>query len=183
MSKIGKKPIQIPEGVTALNKEGMIVVSGKGGTVSVRLLAALKVSIEGNMITVRPTTEGGEAAANWGTMAALLKNAIHGVSQGFSKALEIEGIGFRAVKEGENLVFNVGYTHPVKYTPRPGVAISVVKNVITVSGVNRETVGQVAAEIRKIRKPEPYKGKGIHYVGEVIRRKAGKKVAGTVETK
>ncbi len=178
MSKIGKKPIVIPEGVTVTKGSGVVECSGKLGKISIPMLPYIAVEVSGSTVTVRPTEERGQAAANWGTMASLIKSAIMGVTDGFTRILEIEGIGFRATMEGESLVLNVGFTHPVKFQPKPGIKITVLKNAITVSGLSKAAVGQTAAHIRSLKKPEPYKGKGIHYAGEVIRRKAGKKVAG-----
>ena len=123
-----------------------------------------------------------QGKANWGTIFALIKNGIKGVSEGFAKNLELEGIGFKASIEGTNLLLNVGFTHPVKFTPPAGIKVVVEKGVIKISGVDKSLVGEVAAKIRKIYPPEPYKGKGIRYQGEVVRRKAGKKVAGAGTT-
>ncbi len=178
MSKIGKKPIEIPEGVTVQVNSDSLLVTGKLGTLSVPILSFISVEVKDAKILIIPTGTHTQARSNWGTMASHTKNAIRGVSEGFMKSLEMEGIGYKAAMEGNTLVLNVGFTHPVKYAPREGIKISVAKNAITVSGVDKGLVGEAAASIRKIKKPEPYKGKGIHYVGEVIRRKAGKKVAG-----
>lgn len=179
MSKLARKPIPIPEGVKAEIKDKSITVSGKEGTITFGILAYVSAEVAENGIVLKSEALHKQARANLGTTAALIKNALEGVKQGFTKSLEIEGIGFKAVMEGNKLVLNVGYTHPVKLEPPAGIKISVEKNVIKVSGVDRALVGQIAAAVRKIKKPEPYKGKGIHYVGEVIRRKEGKKVAGT----
>ncbi len=179
MSKIARKPIQIPGGVAVSSKEGTLDIKGPKGALIVRVLNFTDVKIAEKEISVLSKSGGVQARANLGTMVALLKNALIGVSVGFIKRLEIEGIGFRASMEGKILVLNVGFTHQVKFEPSEGVSISVEKNVIVVTGIDKYLVGQTAALIRKIKKPEPYKGKGIHYAGEVIRRKAGKKVAGT----
>lgn len=179
MSKLARKPIQIPSGVAVVSKDGALEIKGPKGGLVLRVLDSIEVNINDNIIFVSTKRENVQARANCGTMAALLKNALRGVNEGFSKRLEIEGIGFRASMEGKTLVLNVGFTHPVKFEPPEGVSVSVEKNVIVVTGIDKYLVGQAAALIRKAKKPEPYKGKGIHYVGEVIRRKAGKKVAGT----
>lgn len=178
MSKIGKQPVKLPEGVTATISGKTLEVKGKLGAVTLPILSFISVEQKDGALIFTASSDSVQARANWGTMRALAENAAVGVSQGFSKALEIEGIGFRASMEGKTLVLNVGFTHPVKYTPREGVTVTVEKGVIKVSGVNREHVGEAAANIRKIKKPEPYQGKGIRYQGEVIRRKSGKKVAG-----
>lgn len=178
MSKIGKQPVKIPEGVTVTIRDKTLEVKGKLGEVSLPILSFISVEQKDGVLVFTSSSDSVQARANWGTMRALAANAVAGVSQGFSKSLEIEGIGFKAMMEGRTLVLNVGFTHPVKYTPREGVIVTVEKGVIKVTGVNREHVGEAAANIRRIKKPEPYQGKGIHYQGEIIRRKSGKKVAG-----
>ena len=178
MSKIGKRPIQIPEGVELTMEKHAVTVKGNKGTLVLALLPHVTVAVSDQMLKVNATETRPQARANWGTMAALIKNAIRGVSEGFTKTLEIEGIGYRASMEGPTLVLNVGFTHQVKFVPPSGVTIAVEKNQIKVSGTDRALVGEAAAQIRRIKKPEPYKGKGIRYQNEVIRRKAGKKVAG-----
>lgn len=179
MSKIGKKPIVVPEGVKVAIDGQFFLASGKQGELKVPLLDYVKVELGADGVSITPSAHHKQARANWGTMASLIRNAIAGAGTGFTKSLEIEGIGFKASMEGANLLLNVGYTHPARFEAPPGIKISVEKNVIKVSGPDKGLVGQTAALIRKIKKPEPYKGKGIHYTGEVIRRKAGKKVAGT----
>ncbi len=187
MSKVGKKPIIIPEGVT-VSLDGAVLEMKKGEhTVQLAVLPFVKTEIgdvavdtEGtimkNGITFTIDSNTKQAKSNWGTMRALTANALEGISGGFTKVLEIEGVGYRAAMEGENLILNIGFSHPVKYEPRKGIKLSVEKNAVTVTGIDKAMVGQTAAEIRKIRKPEPYKGKGIRYRGEVIKRKQGKKV-------
>lgn len=182
MSKIGKKPIVIPEGVTVTKKDGSFEIKGKGGTVTVKLLPYTDVEMTNNEAKVKSSASHKQGRANWGTMAALLRNAVRGVSEPFKKQLDVQGIGFKAAMDGKTLVLNVGLTHPVKYVPAEGVVIAVEKNLVIVSGINKQMVGQAAAEIRKVKKPEPYKGKGIRYVGEKVRRKEGKKVAGATGT-
>ncbi len=167
MSRLIKKPIVIPSGVTAAAGGGMLTVKGPKGELAVPLRgAAAKV-------------EGGNIAATSGTAWALARNAVIGVTEGFAKVLEIEGVGYRAVLEGKELVLHLGYAQPVRLKIPEGVAVKVEKNTITVSGIDKDLVGRAAAEIRAQKKPEPYKGKGIHYAGEVIRRKVGKKAAAT----
>ncbi len=182
MSKIAKKPIVLTAGIKLEMKDNLLKFSGKEGNLDLPILDFINVEIKDNAIILTPLKEHKQARANWGTMAALIRNAIEGVSTGFTRTLEIEGIGFKAAMEGVNLTLNVGFTHPVKYQTPAGVKISIEKNIIKVFGINKNLVGQVAAQIRKIRKPEPYKGKGIHYTGEVVRRKVGKKVAGVGST-
>ncbi len=179
MSKIGKKIIEIPQGVEIKQADGMLEFKGKGGTLSVAILPHITIKIEGTTLACDiGTSDDLQAKANWGTMRAIAQNAIIGVTEGFKKILEIPGVGFRANMEGQDLVLNVGFSHPVRFTTPVGAKITAEKNVITVSGVDKYLVGETAAKIRSIRKPEPYKGTGIKYKDEVIRRKAGKKVAG-----
>lgn len=182
MSKLAKKPIAIPEGVKVEVSGKEVKFAGKDANLALPVLDYTDVQIKDNQIFLSKKAGHKQAAANLGTMAALVKNALVGVSQGFSKSLEIEGIGFKAALEGKTLVVNAGFTHPVKFEAPGGVKVTVEKNIIKVSGIDKGLVGQVAAQIKKIRKPEPYKGKGIHYVGEVVRRKEGKKVAGAGTT-
>ncbi len=178
MSKIGSKPIAIPEGVTVELANGVFTVKGKLATLKVNELPYVKTEIKDGAINLTISATKSQARANWGTLGANLKNAIKGVTEGFIKSLEIQGIGFKAAMEGNNLSLNVGYSHPVKYTTPEGIKIVVEKAFVRISGSDKYLVGQTAAEIRKIKKPEPYQGKGIRYVGEQVRRKAGKKVAG-----
>lgn len=179
MSKIGKKQLAIPEGVTVTITDGTITVKGKTATLVVPVLSFVKPTVEGSIVSFAVSGTAKQARANWGTQSALVANAITGVTTGFTKQLEVQGIGFKANMEGANLVLNVGFTHPVKFTAPAGVKVSVEKNQITITGSDKYLVGQAAAQIRKIRKPEPYQGKGIRYVGEQVRRKEGKKVAGS----
>ncbi|OGM95304.1 50S ribosomal protein L6 [Candidatus Wolfebacteria bacterium RIFOXYD12_FULL_48_21] len=185
MSKVGKKPIIIPEGVTVIFDGAALELKKGENIVKMVVLQFVKTEIgdvadaDGvmkNAITFTIDSNTKQAKSNWGTMRALTANAIQGVLGGFTKVLEIEGVGYRAAMDGENLVLNIGFSHPVKYEPRKGIKLSVEKNAVTVTGIDKAMVGQTAAEIRKVRKPEPYKGKGIRYRGEVVRRKQGKKV-------
>lgn len=179
MSKIGSKPIRIPEGVTVTLTNGVFSVKGKLGEVSVPVLPSITAVVEGGEIKLTTKDEKSQTRSNWGTLGAHLKNAIEGVTNGFKKQLEIQGVGFRATMEAKTLVLNVGFSHQVRYESPAGITITVEKAIITVTGIDAQKVGQTAAEIRDIKRPEPYQGKGIRYVGEVVRRKQGKKVAGT----
>ncbi|HEY4499749.1 MAG TPA: 50S ribosomal protein L6 [Candidatus Paceibacterota bacterium] len=182
MSKIGKKIIFIPEGVTIQETNGVLECKGKGGTLALPILKGVTSKIEGNQITFGITGDDLQTKANWGTMRALTQNAVLGVSEGFKKILEILGVGFRANMEGDELVLNIGFSHPIRFKTPAGVKITVEKNAITISGLDKYLVGQTAAKIRSIKKPEPYKGTGIRYRSEVVRKKVGKKVAGTTGT-
>lgn len=177
MSRLARQPIPIATGISVQEKDGVIVVKGPKGEMNVPVLPhiAVKVEPEGVRVSTAGTTK--QAVSNTGTMWSLIRNAVEGVSEGFSKVLEIEGVGYKAALEGKTVVLSLGYSQPVRYEPAEGVTVAIDKNTITISGVNKEVVGQTAAEIRAYRKPEPYKGKGIHYRGEVIRRKVGKKAA------
>jgi len=183
MSKIGKKPINIPKEVK-IKIEGQIInIEGPKGILILNLLPGIKIEIKEDVLSVSIASDIEQARINWGTMRSLLFNAVEGVTKGFSKVLEIEGVGYKAIMEGEKLVLSIGFSHPVKIDPLEGVKISTDKNQIIITGINKEKVGEMAAKIRAVKKPEPYKGKGIRYQGEVIRRKAGKKAAATATTK
>ena len=182
MSKLGKKPITIPQGVEVQLRDGVFYFKGSQGSLEQELLPGLTAEIKDNQIIIKPLDGDRQTKANWGTMVALIKNTLQGVSQGFSKTLQMEGIGFRAQLQDKDLILSVGFSHPVKFTPPQGVKVSVEKNLIKISGIDRQLVGQAAAQIRKIKPPEPYLGKGIRYEGEIIRRKAGKKAAATATT-
>ena len=179
MSRLAKKPIILEPGVSINQNAGILSFKGPKGEKKVKILPFIEIEIAGNNLKVNSSKSVKQARANLGTMWSLIKNAIIGVSEGFSRILEIEGIGYRATLEGTTLVLALGFVNPVKFNPPQGISIKVEKNQITVSGVDKEIVGQVAAQIRAFKKPEPYKGKGIHYQGEVIRRKAGKKATAT----
>jgi len=179
MSKIGKKPIEIPEGVTIAVEEQAVKVKGPKGELSFKLPKEVGLKLNGRQLLVLPIGKSKKTPALWGTIRAVVANMIIGVEKGFEKKLEIEGIGFKAQIQGNDLILNLGFSHPVVFKPPEGIKISVEKNTIIVSGISLELVGQTAANIRALKKPEPYKGKGIRYAGEVIRRKTGKKVAGT----
>ena len=166
--------MKIAEGVTVEQRDGTFVFKGPKGEQTVKLLPLTSVKIENGGMMVTISGGGKQAVSNTGTMFALLRNAMEGVSKGFEKVLEIEGVGYKAAMEGQTVVLSLGFVNPIKLTPPKGVTIAVEKSQIKVSGVDKELVGQTAAQIRSYKKPEPYKGKGIKYVDEVIRRKAGK---------
>lgn len=175
MSRIGKKPIEIPSGVEVKIDGQKVTVKGPLGEESVTVRPEIAVKIEENQIVVSRTVETKEANALFGLSRTLIANAVHGVKEGFEKKLEIVGVGYRANMEGSNLNLALGYSHPVLVVPPKGITISVEANTkISVKGSNKQTVGDVAAEIRGKRPPEVYKGKGVKYEGEYIRRKAGK---------
>jgi len=183
MSRIGKKPILIPENVEVKVEKEKVSVKGPKGELTREIRPEIKVEVENKQIKVSPAKETKQTGAFWGLTQALISNMVEGVAKGFEKKLEIQGIGFRAELAGEELILNVGFSHPVKMKIPEGINILIEKNIITVSGINKELVGQVAANIRKVKKPEPYKGKGIRYLGEQVRRKVGKRVVGTTGTK
>jgi large subunit ribosomal protein L6 len=173
MSRIGKLPVAIPKGVTVTVAAGRVAVKGPKGDLSTHVLEGTSVSVDAAEVKVSSDRQTRNPA--FGTMRANINNMVLGVTQGFSKTLEIVGTGYRAATEGKALVLQVGFSHPVKFTPPAGVAIKVENPTrLTVSGADKIAVGQAAANIRAIRPPEPYKGKGIKYEGEYIRRKAGK---------
>lgn len=175
MSRIGKKPIPIPAGVTVAVTDRLILIKGPKGELKRNLPPHTVAEVAGREVLIKPLGEAKRGSAFWGLARTLIANMVEGVIKGFEKVLEFEGIGFRAVKEGEDLVFALGFSHPVRFPAPPGITLKVEKNVITVSGADKELVGETAARIRNLKPPEPYKGKGIRYRGEVIRRKAGKK--------
>ncbi|MBI3889440.1 50S ribosomal protein L6 [Candidatus Saccharibacteria bacterium] len=174
MSRIGKLPIAIPSGVTITVDSDVITVKGAKGDLTVPHLSDVTVSIEdGNAIVTRKDDER-IAKAQHGLQRALLNNAVEGVTKGFEKKLEVNGVGFRVATSNNVLDMSLGFSHPVQYTAPAGIALTNEKMTITVTGIDKQQVGQVAAEIRSLKKPEPYKGKGIKYADEVILRKAGK---------
>lgn len=179
MSRIGKKPILIPEKVEVKIDGQNILIKGPRGELSLEVRPEIKVAIHDGKIIVSPQTETKKTGAFWGLTRALLQNIVKGVTEGFEKKLSMEGVGYRAKLEGEQLILQVGFSHPVPIQPLPGIKFSLEKNIITISGIDKGLVGQIAAKIRKVRPPEPYKGKGIRYLGEYVRRKTGKKAAGS----
>jgi large subunit ribosomal protein L6 len=174
LSRIGKLPIEIPSGVTITVDSGDVTVKGPKGELKQFITPAVTVEVKDGVLTVSPKDESKVARSQHGLMRSLINNMVTGVTQGFEKKLEVNGVGFRVNGGGQNLEMALGFSHPVKYTAPEGVNITVNKMEITVSGVSKQQVGQVAAEIRALKKPEPYKGKGIKYADEVIIRKAGK---------
>ena len=175
MSRIGKKPVIIPANVTVNVAEGNVVtVKGPKGELTNTFNADLTIAVEGNVLTVsRPTDEANHRALH-GLTRTLIANMVEGVDKGFAKELEVNGVGYRADKKGNQLVMRLGYSHEVFVDEIPGISIAVNANKITISGIDKQVVGQFAAEVRSKRPPEPYKGKGIKYTTEVIRRKVGK---------
>ncbi len=178
MSRIGKRAITIPAGTDVSVVDSEIVVKGKGGTLKRALHPLIQLKVENGTVTVSPKTDNRMARALWGTYAAHVKNMVSGVNTPFIKKLQIEGIGYKAELQGKNLKLMLGFSHPVIVAVPEGVSALVEKNVVTVSGADKDAVGQFAASVRALKKPEPYKGKGIRYEGEVVREKQGKKAAG-----
>lgn len=174
MSRIGKMPIDLPSGVTATTDKESINVSGPNGSLSQFAMAGIQVSVNDNQVTVKRQNDERQIRSKHGLMRTLISNMVTGVSKGFEKKLEINGVGYRVVSQGTDLKFNLGFSHEVVYKVPTGVTVSLDQNIITVGGINKQQVGQVAAEIRALKKPEPYKGKGIKYVDERIIRKTGK---------
>ncbi|HEY4477226.1 MAG: 50S ribosomal protein L6 [Candidatus Ryanbacteria bacterium RIFCSPLOWO2_01_FULL_48_26] len=175
MSRIGKKPVVVPSGVTVAIKENEVEVKGPLGSLRMAVHPLIEVREEGDAIILVPRRQTKESPKLWGTTRALIANMIEGVVKGYEKKLELEGVGYRAELKDKGLELQLGFSHPVRVEAPAGVQFKVEKNLITVSGYSKEDVGRVASSIRALKKPEPYKGKGIHYLGEVIRRKAGKK--------
>lgn len=180
MSRLAKKQIPIASGVTIEEKGEVIVVKGTKGERRIPMLPKTRVALENNAIQVTVEESGTQSRANQGTMWALIRNAVEGVTSGFSKVLEIEGIGYRVAMEGKTLVLHLGYAHPVRVETPHGITIEVEKNTVKISGIDKDLVGRTAAKIRALKKPEPYKGKGIRYQGEVVKIKAGKKATTSV---
>jgi large subunit ribosomal protein L6 len=177
MSRIGKRAITIPTGTEVSVASGMLTVKGKGGTLKRALHSAVEVKVDGKEVTVNPVGNTRLARALWGTYAAHVRNMIAGVNTPFQKKLQIEGIGYKAEVQGKNVKLMLGFSHPVIVAIPEGVTVGVEKSIVSVSGADKETVGQFAASVRALKKPEPYKGKGIRYEGEVVREKQGKKAA------
>jgi large subunit ribosomal protein L6 len=175
MSRIGKKPIEIPTGVTITMNGDVVTVKGPKGELTRSFNPDIEIKVEENVINLSRPSESKEHRSIHGTTRSLLANMVEGVSKGFEKSLELIGVGYRAQKQGKKLVLSVGYSHPVEFEPEEGVEVEVPSNTkVIVKGINKERVGALAANIRQVRPPEPYKGKGIRYEGEVVRRKEGK---------
>lgn len=176
MSRVGKKPISVPAGVTVTVKDGEITVKGPKGTLKNTLISDLTVKIENNEVIVERANEEIKTVAMHGTTRALINNMIVGVSTGFTKTLDLVGVGYRAAAKGKGLTLSLGFSHPIEIEEIPGISFKLDgQTKITVEGADRQVVGQVAANIRAKKPPEPYKGKGVKYSDEVIRRKEGKK--------
>jgi large subunit ribosomal protein L6 len=176
MSRIGRQPIELPTGVNVSISPGRVMVNGPLGELSQQVPTRMKVEQSDGSITVTRPTERGEDRALHGLTRTLIANMVEGVTKGFEKRLELQGVGYRAALQGADLRLDVGYSHPVVMKARQGISFEVpVPTQILVKGVDKQLVGQTAAEIRKVRPPEPYKGKGIRYEGEYVRRKVGKR--------
>jgi large subunit ribosomal protein L6 len=176
MSRIGKKPVTIPSGVTADIANGVITVKGPKGTLTLNMRDEISYTVDGNAIIVKPANDTKAARAFWGMQRTLVDNLVVGVTEGYTKTLNITGVGYRANSQGSNLKLQLGYSHDVDFAIPEGIEIKTPDNTtVLISGIDKQKVGQVAAEIRRWRKPEPYKGKGIKYAGEFIFRKEGKK--------
>ena len=176
MSRVGKKPVMVPAGVTAKLDGHTVAVKGAKGELKFTAPEEVTVKVEGNLITIDPRGDSQRARAMWGTSRSMIQNLVVGVTKGFEKKLEINGVGYRAAIAGKNLQLALGYSHDVNYPSPPGVTITTPKPTeITIAGIDKRQVGQVAAEIRAFRGPEPYKGKGVKYADEFIFRKEGKK--------
>ena len=175
MSRIGKKPIKLEDKTTAELKAGILTVTGPHGSISKTFKPDITITIADKIITLEPKKKTLETVALWGTYASHISNMIEGVNRPYKKTLVVEGIGYKAELKGDKLVFGLGFSHPVTVPIPVGLKITSEKNVIGITGVDKEQVGQFAAHIRSLKKPEPYKGKGIMYQGEIIRRKQGKK--------
>jgi large subunit ribosomal protein L6 len=175
MSRVGKKVIEIPAGVTLTMNGSTVTVKGPKGELTRTFHPDITINVEENVITVTRPTDNKEHRALHGTTRSILANMVEGVAKGYERGLELIGVGYRASKSGNKLVLNVGYSHPVEITPEAGVEVEVPANTkIIVKGIDKERVGALAANIRDVRPPEPYKGKGIRYEGEFVRRKEGK---------
>ncbi len=176
MSRIGKRPVPLPQGVTASTEGQILAVKGPKGTLELQMREEIDYDIGDDGIHVKPANDTKQARAFWGMQRTLVQNLVTGVTEGFSKVLEINGVGYRAQAQGRNLRLQLGYSHDVNYALPEGVDVKTPDaNTVEISGIDKQKVGQVAAEIRRWRKPEPYKGKGIKYRGEYVFRKEGKK--------
>ncbi|KZD01120.1 50S ribosomal protein L6 [Oceanibaculum pacificum] len=176
MSRVGKHPIPVPSGVDVKIADGAIVTKGKLGQLSLTLGQDVNVSLTDGKVLVEPANDGNKARALWGTTRNIVRNMVVGVSEGWTRKLEMTGVGYRAAVEGKDLVLSLGYSHPIRYPIPAGIEIKCpVPTQVEISGADKQQVGQIASEIRGYRGPEPYKGKGVRYADEVIRRKEGKK--------
>jgi len=182
MSKIGRQPINLPNGVTVEISNGKILVKGSKGELERNIPRKISAEVSDGIVTIFRKDDTKQSISLHGTIRSLVANMAKGVSEGFEKSLELVGTGFRAEVSGSVITLTVGYSHPVKIEALAGIALKVEKSIITVSGIDKEIVGQVAANIRAVRPPEPYKGKGIKYVEEIVRRKPGKAAAKATTT-
>lgn len=178
MSRIGKNPIAIPDNTDVSVVDGVVSVKGPLGTLSKKLHSAVSVEVAGKEVKVVPVNTSKLSRSLWGTFASHIRNMIRGVNEKFKKQLEVQGVGYKVEMQGQDLKLSVGFSHPVIMKIPEDVEVAVEKNVIIVSGTSSESVGQFAANIRAVKKPEPYKGKGIRYSGEYVREKQGKKAVG-----
>ena len=178
MSRIGKQPVVLPAGISAKVADGVVTLKGPKGELALKTPATVEVSLDGSTLNIARTGDDKQNRADHGTIRALLQNRVVGLKSGYSRELEIQGVGFKASIAGNKLTMNVGYSHPVEYVVPEGVSVAVVDGTqLKVSGIDKQLVGQVSARIRSFRPPEPYKGKGVRYKDERVRRKAGKTVA------
>ncbi|MDP1709766.1 MAG: 50S ribosomal protein L6 [Candidatus Komeilibacteria bacterium] len=175
MSRIGKKPIILPAGVNVAIDDGVVKVKGPKGELEVKMPPKVRISQEdGLLVFTIPTPDDSRQESFWGLARTLVANAVVGVTEGFSKKLELNGVGYRVAMKGDDLGLALGFSHPVDFKAPAGISFAVEGNIMTVSGINKHLVGETAAQLRRLRPVEPYKGKGIKYVGEFVRRKAGK---------
>ena len=179
MSHIGKRKINIPDNVDFRVEANIVRVKGPKGEISVEIPSTLEFRLEAKEFSLFPKSDGNKTKAVWGLTNALVSNAVKGAVNGFSRQLEIKGVGYMASVQGNKLILLLGFSHPMEITAPQGIAFNVEKNIITISGIDKQLVGEIAAKIRDMKKPEPYKGKGIRYVGEYVRQKAGKKAIGS----
>ncbi len=177
MSKVGKKPITIPNGVDIKIEGGFISAKGPKGTLKKSLPERVTVTVNDKQLSIQPESSNREARMFWGLARSLVQNMVTGVSEGYEKTLEFQGVGYKASVKGNDLELGLGFSHPVTVQGAEGITFKTEKNTIKIIGADKELVGKIAAKIRSYREPEPYKGHGIHYMGEVIQRKAGKKAA------
>lgn len=179
MSRIGKLPVELPEGVSAQLEPNKVTIKGSKGEISVDIMTGFVIEQKENRLQISVPEGNSKLLPYWGMQRSLIYNAVKGVTEGFQKQLEVNGVGFRVTLQGNKLVLSLGFSHPIEYIAPEDIELKVEQNIITVSGVDKQKVGSVAATIREFKKPEPYKGKGIKYRDEHIRRKAGKTAAKT----
>ncbi|PIR41919.1 MAG: 50S ribosomal protein L6 [Candidatus Yanofskybacteria bacterium CG10_big_fil_rev_8_21_14_0_10_37_15] len=175
MSKIGKKPVQVPSGVDVKIDGSWVSAKGQKGEIKKKFPVGIEIKIENSHLVLKPKLINKESKALWGLAGSMARNMMIGVSEGFVKVLEFQGVGYKAIVKDNNLELGLGFSHPIFYSAPEGITFKTEKNTIIVQGIDKELIGKVAAEIRSFRKPEPYKGSGIRYKGEIIIRKAGKK--------